>query len=201
MSKNRNAKMRKNGQEKTLEDYFLDKCAYFFVTDLKERFERSLKYRSMQETIDSYGFTLDDLRNRIVIDNIKREIRNNLANMRHTRKIELEMTVRNGKKVVFSNRHLESTMKRLIEVIMPSRGYEFKEMLKEEIQRRSSANNITLNNFAVDISAAKQINKEIVITQRNQEELRRRTMNKINNDLNNMLRTPTKEDLSTYRVK
>ena len=64
-----------------------------------------------------------------------------------------------------------------------------------------SANNITLNNFAVDISAAKQINKEIVITQRNQEELRRRTMNKINNDLNNMLRTPTKEDLSTYRVK
>ena len=201
MSKNRNAKMRKNGQEKTLEDYFLDKCAYFFVTDLKERFERSLKYRSMQETIDSYGFTLDDLRNRIVIDNIKREIRNNLANMRHTRKIELEMTVRNGKKVVFSNRHLESTMKRLIEVIMPSRGYEFKEMLKEEIQRRSPANNITLNNFAVDISAAKQINKEIVITQRNQEELRRRTMNKINNDLNNMLRTPTKEDLSTYRVK
>ena len=92
MSKNRNAKMRKNGKEKTLEDYFLDKCVYFFVMDLKERFERSLKYRSMEETINYYGYTLDDLRNRIVIDNIKREIRNNLANMRHTKNIQLEMT-------------------------------------------------------------------------------------------------------------
>ncbi len=169
LDKNARTTMKKNGREKPVKEFFIDKCTYFLLQELQTRYENLKKYNDDNYIINYLGYSLNDLRNQQVIDSIKNTIRSNWNEIRNTKKINIEMTVRNGKTISFNNYHLQEAIKRLIEVIRPGRGYEFNEMLKQEILTLSPQNNISLNNFSIDVSAVRRINKEIVNNQRRRE--------------------------------
>ena len=87
MDRNRNAVMRRNGKEKLIGDYFIDKCVFFFVDDLKQRLERYIKYHSPQEAVNTLGYSLDDLRNPVVIDNIRNVLKDRKDELRNNKKV------------------------------------------------------------------------------------------------------------------
>ena len=173
MDKNKNAVMRKNGKEKLIGDYFIDKCVFFFVDDLKQRLERYTKYHSPQEAVNTLGYSLDDLRNPVVIDNIRNVLKDRKDELRNNKKVNIELTVRNNKKVVFTTYHLESAIRRLITVAMPTKGHEFKQILRAQIEEMMPQNNISRSNFALDSSTVRRINKFVADQERLEEERRR----------------------------
>ena len=205
MDRNSNVTVKKKGKSKYIKDYFSDKCAQFLLQDLKERYERLMDHYSEEELINMLGYSLNDLSNPLVKKNISHELSLRMNDIRNNDNINIEMEVRDGKTIHFTNYHLEEAIKRLIEVIRPGRGEEFKYILKNEIIETSPQNNISMHNFAFDTSAIRRINKEIVRQRKSsttysltRDEI---IQDKVNRQLDEMFRTPTEEDLvDTKRI-
>ncbi len=207
LDRNKNTNVKKHGKTKNIKDYFADKCAFFLMEDLKERYKRLMNHYSEEELTHMLGYSLSDLDNPIVRRNISHEIAIRMNDIRNTDDVSVEMEVRDGKTIKFNKYHLQDAIKRLIEVIRPGRGEEFKSILMDEIIETSSLNNISRNNFAFDLTGIKRINKEI--TRRDQEARRRKMNNNIYNltrrniiqdDLNSMFGEQT-EDFDPYKTK
>ncbi len=184
MDKNPQATFTKNGKTKTLERYFSDKCAYYLIEDLKERYNRLVSYRGEEEIVKRLGYTLEDLDNPIVKRNISKEISNRMQDIRNKKEFAIEMEVRDEKTIKFTEYHLEQAMKRLIQLIGRGRKEEYKQILGDTIKEMCPENNISINNFAFDLSAIRRINKEITRQQRGKTKVVNKTPK--NNDLEQM---------------